>query len=397
MPRTTRTRWVGDLRTCFLHDEGWAFRLEVNRFLLAGREGWRLPLSFAQHIGLADAERRSLKPNRPELADEVWIMTRSDACLGGPIDRPLRRLGATPGDLVFFSVRGDRYSMRLRRRGDWHDESPLKKLLWSCGLDPTDPAVLSEPWLLLSRALGGSGNRREDVRYRLDKRGDDGLLGLLTVSERSPIEHAHDASRPWPDGWQYRLPLADHASLVALKGGDQTTRVALGVLDATNHPPRELLLGDGNTLWLQQSVVADPDDLLETLRAPPRGLVPTAHRRGWTRMLRVEHVARRLALSGHEWTVAVLDAQWQLDGQPYGSVLDALEALDDPGDELTPAPSRGVQNPYPRSVVALRGAAEDAITAGLRAIVADPVCGFRAEYVGRQVTGAALHEILRTS
>jgi hypothetical protein len=394
---TGRRKWIGDLRTCFLHDVGWVFRLEVNRFQLRGREGWRLPLAFADYVGLGDFEHRVLRPGQTNLSHEIWIERRFTACVAGPIDGPLRSLGAASGDLIFFHIRGDNYTMSLRRQDELHDDGPLKKLLWSCGLNPTDPELISEPWVRLARALGGSGTGRDEVRHRLETRGDDSLLGLLEETSRGATGYADDARSAWPEGWQYRLPAADLTSFPALRGRDQSIRFALGVLDATNRPPRELVLADGNILWLQQSPIADPDDLLEMLRVPPRGLVPTAHREGWARVLRAEHAARRRALAGHEWAVAVSESQWEIGGRSYGSLVDALESLADPEDELVPAPSKGVQNPYPRSAVALRRFADEAVQAGLKTIVADPAFGFRAEYIDRDRTAAALHEVLMTS
>ena len=392
-----RRRWIGDLRTCFLHDPGWVFRLEVNRFQLRGREGWRLPLTFADYCGLGDFEHRVLRPSQTNLSHEIWIERRFTACVAGPIDGPLRSLGATSGDLAFFHVRGDCYAMNLRPRDELHDDGPLRTLLWSCGLDPNDPEVITEPWVRLARALGGSGTGRDEVRQRLETRGDDSLLGLLEETSRGATGYDDDARAAWPEGWQYRLPAADLTSFPALRGRDQSIRVALGVLDATNRPPRELILEDGNILWLQQSPIADPDDLLEMLRVPPRGLVPAAHREGWARILRAEHAARRRALAGDEWAVAVSESRWEIGGRPYGSLVDALDSLRDTEDELVPAPAKGVQSPYPRSAVALRRFAEEAVQAGLKAIVADPTFGFRGEYVGQDVTGAALHEILMTT
>jgi hypothetical protein len=233
------------------------------------------------------------------------------------------------------------------------------------------------------------------VHHRLERRGDDSLLGLLEQVGRGRSDHVQSAVADWPTGWQYRQPLAERTSLPALRGADQTIRIALGVLDATNQPPRGLILADGGLLWLHQGLAGDPDDVSSKLRSPPRGLVPAAHRTGWARMIRAEHAARRVALGGSEWSVSAFGGEWHLAGRAFPTLVDALAELEvESVPTVVPAPARGVQAPYPRSAVALRALLERAVGSGLRAILGDASCGFRAEYVDREAVAASLHELV---
>src|SRR4051812_16129418 len=108
-------RWIGDLSTCFLLDDGWAFRLKINRFQLAGKPGWQMPVSIASAVGLEVGEWRSLPCT--DGSDHVLSLEhRGTALVGGAIDPPLRQLGGCEGDLAFIVLRGDAYSVVLRRR-----------------------------------------------------------------------------------------------------------------------------------------------------------------------------------------------------------------------------------------------------------------------------------------
>ena len=214
-PRRGRMRWIGDLKTCFLLEEGWAFRLHVNRFQLNGRAGWRMPLSLAESLGLSEAETRFLEPMNPELIQEVSLTHKAGALIGGPIDVPLHHLGAAAGDYAFFCVRGNRYDFVLRARGELLDADALGTLLWSCGLDLRDESLRHSPWRHLARSLGGEMRGREEVRRRLRVRRDDELLKLLDVVETEGGVRAAG----WIDGWAYRAAPLPNERFFALEGG----------------------------------------------------------------------------------------------------------------------------------------------------------------------------------
>ena len=246
--RRSGTRWIGDLRTCFLLQDGWAFRLHVNRFHIKGRGGWRMPLSLAESLGLEEGETRSLKPMKPELFQEVGLTRVSSTLRGGSIDIPLVRLGAKEGDHVFFCIRGDRYDLVLRPHREARDLDALGMLLWSCGLDPLDEDVRHSPWRHLARALGGEAGRRNEVRRRLLVRKDDDLIALLDRVEAEGGVRAPG----WIDAWQYRAPILPDGQYFILEGGEHGVRVAVGVADVSGHIARGLLPSDGGLLWLDQ-------------------------------------------------------------------------------------------------------------------------------------------------
>lgn len=386
------TRWVGDLKTCFLLQDGWAFRFEVTYFHLDDRGGWRFPLTYAEHVGLCESEERFLTLASGALEARTWIVRYGSQCSGGPIAEALHSLGADEGDLAFFWVRGNRYGISLRRRSELLSADPLTTLTSSCGLDPADARTKSDPWPLLSRALGGAGGGREEVRRRLAVRRDDKLAAIVDSLARGGATAPEQVGEPWPPGWPYRMPEAQAEPYFSLIGGDGTLRTAVGVLDGSNQPPRDLLLSEGNLLWRAHEAAADSGEISELLQRPPRGLAPAASRGAWVRLMRAEHVARRAALAGFDWTVSWQNGKWRAAEASYEALADALAAVGDSGSGVVAVPTARVRTPYPRSAVAVRHAFDDAIQAGLHTIGADPA-GFRADYGGAIVTGASLHEI----
>lgn len=390
-PRAGRTRWIGDLKTCFLLEEGWAFGLHVNRFQLKGRAGWRMPLSLAESLGLADGETRSLKPMKRELINEISLTRRSGALIGGPIDVPLHQLGAVDGDYAFFCVRGNRYDFVLRARREVRDADPLGKLLWSCGLDHRDDTIRHSPWRYLARSLGGESRGREEVRRRLQVRRDDELLSLLEV-----VEAEGGIRTPgWIEAWAYRAVPVPHERVFALEGGEHGVRVAVGVVDTSGQPPPSLVASDGGLLWLDQPAGLDYEEVEALLNAPPDGLVPAARRSEWSRWLRAEHVARRAALVGCGWSVQPNGRGWSTSGNVHDRLVEAFETLEDRSQGDAGLPSPPIRQAYPRSAVAFQRAVDAAARRRLDVIRGDAKCGFVAAYgTGREMVGASLMDVL---
>jgi hypothetical protein len=386
------TRWLGDLRTCFLLEGGWGFRQEVNRFLRAGRAGWRFPLAFAEFVGLGDGQDREL--NVQGSKETLTLSRRRGHCSGGPIGHALSVLQAADGDLVLLQVQGSEARLRLRSTRERVQGTPLEELLWSCGLDPADESVQRDPWPKLGRALGGSAAGREEARHRLLVRGDDRLLSLLEAS-RVTTQSTGSKSDP---SWHYTGALVgDGSSRVVVEGGYGRRRVLLGVLDASNQPPRGLVLTDGGLLWMEacRREASGVDDLLT---APPIGLIPSARKKGWCRWLRAEHVLRLCALHGVDWQIRKTNDGWHTSS---GSVCDTLiDALEHAAPEVPDGgrpPAMLIRSAYPRSAGAFRVLSEEAVSRGLQALGADQDCGFRATYAGGDVLAASLHESLTCS
>lgn len=382
------TRWLGDLSSCFLLEDGWAFRQEVNRFLLGGRGGWRIPLAFAEFIGLKDGEDRVLVLGTGDTT--VTLSRRRGHCSGNPIDRPLHRMKAADGDLLFLQVRGAQAHLLLRRVSEIGGSEALERLLWSCGLDPSDETLALDPWVKLVRALGGSAGQREEVRRRLMLRRDVNLLALQQSEIAAYSRRSVDSS------WEYTgRPVQMGTPRLVLEGRDDQRHCLLGLLDASNRPPRGLTLTDGGLLWLDG--VDDVSQAEELLVRPPLGLIPSARRAAWCRWLRLEHVLRLTALSSRHWEVRQAGAGWAPSDE-VGAVtlIDALEhvaklAFDADAERL---PQARVRSPYPRSAGAFRSLVDEAIRGGLRALGADHDSGFRAVYSRSEIAAASIHECL---
>jgi hypothetical protein len=387
-------RWLGELRTCFLLEDGWAFRFEINRFHLRGRAGsWKPPLAFAEALGIADGESLFFEPAEPFGSEEVALSRTQGKCLGGPIDAPLHALGAAEGDIAFLSVRSGAYTLRLRRLSELTDDDALGRLLWSCGLDPGDETTRSAPWARLTRALGGTGTTREDCRMALLRRGDESLRALLEELDRGV---ARAPTQPWPEGWAARMPMSHDRSTLTLLGTDGSVRVALGVIDTSGQPPRGFTVSDGGLVWIHHHVAVEPDELAGILREAPRGLVPGAHKSTWVRWLRAEHAARRAALLGTGWEIWRTHDAWWIGAEPHPDLSSALETTAVETDEVPPAPATAPTRPYPRGAVAFSRALDDATRQGLESLGGHQLHGFVATYsTGRELTGAGLMDVLR--
>ena len=391
--RPSRTQWVGDLKTCFLLDLGWTFRIRVNYFLIENKGGWRLPLSFAEQLAIQNGEERTLNPIDPILGQPLHLQRLGSALSGGPIATALEVLEAEEGDLLFVGVRDGRYGLVLRSTEEVPVADPLGRLLWSCGLPPRDPEVRRSAWRRLGLALGGTGNGIADVRRRLEKRRDPESLELVDEIERGALITAD--GDPWPSGWEYTAPLIDSTTLFALAGDDGSARVALGVTDATRQPPRDTIPTPGGLCWLDQPSGFDEAAVRRRLRDAGRGLIPAAQRAAWSDWLRAEHAARRAALAGNAWSIRCTSSDmWSSD---MGGALGPREALQAVGlaDTRAPgAPVVRVNGQYPRSAAAFAVVLDTAHRRGVRELHGDPQRGFRTIYEGgRERAGCALHDV----
>jgi hypothetical protein len=384
---STRRRggWLGDLRRCFLLEEGWGFRFEINRFVLKGR-AWPLPVTVADSLGLEAVDHRWLSPQRPDLAAQVEVTRSGGSCLVGATAEPLRRLGARDGDLAFLCFQEARYAIVLRREDELEGADAIAKLLWRCGLDPSDPVNRGDPWGRLSRVLGGSERTRDEVRRRLEARGDSALLALL--DEVGIVAPARTES--WPTGWQYLIPDAALGDALIVHGANGRVRRLVGVVDVSGQPGDELLVTDGGLAWIEEE--ADVA-VREIPRA--RGLIPAARKRGWTRWLRAEHALRLVGLAGEEFWVNRERTGWRAGVASADSLIEGVETVPRVVAPVSEGPAEPVRTPYPRAALPFDRAARDAEERGILALGADPRSGIRAIYGdGREATGSSLLDVL---
>src|SRR4051794_33939238 len=157
---------VGDLSTCFLLSEGWAFRVQVNSFQLMGKPGWQLPISVADWLGLERGERRELPANLDDLQHTLTISLEDQGCRGSEIGEPLRRVGAREGDMAFIVLRPTSYSIIVRKAEELRDADAVARMLWLAGLDPTSPEIREHAWQVLARVMGGEAGGLAAVRAR---------------------------------------------------------------------------------------------------------------------------------------------------------------------------------------------------------------------------------------
>lgn len=391
--RPSRTRWPGDLKTCFLLDRGWSFKKPVDQYLLDGTPWWRMPLSLAEACGLEPGDSRELAPHRPLLEQSLEVERRYDSFVGGAMGIALSNLKAEDGDVVFVTLRGDTYDLVLRRRSEIGTGDTLGLFLWNCGLDPHDSQCRSAPWDRLARVLGAGSGGRQQIRSRLEVRRDQRLLELIDDLERNG--HDRGDSDPWPPGWQYSAPEGEGGDYFFLTGNDGSARVAMGVVDATGQPPAHFLVTEGGLCWMEQKTGFRADAIATMLRDAGRGWFPAAMRANWTSWIRTEHRARRAALADTRWSVRRDGAAWVGSEQHFERLTDALAhvAVDVP-DPVT-APEGKAHAAYPRSSSAFQGIVERAVSRGLSEIRGDSRRGFRCLHAdGSERTAVTLIDLL---
>lgn len=378
-------RWVGDLKTCFLLDDGWSFRVQVNRYLLAGR-AWPIPKTVAEAMGLQSEHSIALDPAEKD-SPQVTVRREGDRCLVDPIDQQLRMLNARENDVAFFCFRESRYRVVLRRVAEIDVSDPLGELLWRCGLDPQDEQHRRDPWHRLARTLGGSRRTRDEARSRLELRRDSGALELL-----DRITGVGPSASRWPDGWQYICPIDPTTESFALLAAGKR-RVAMGVVDVSGQPDDSLIVTDGGIAWLEDEEM-DPLVAGASSRALPFGLIPAATRRSWSAWLRGEHLIRLTGLSGATIELFRRDASWESEDGEEGALVELLTKIPPVFDECDP-PERRIADTYPRSGLAFDRILTSAEACGLQSIVSDTKSGIRAIYSrGRDSTGSGLLDVL---
>jgi hypothetical protein len=295
------------------------------------------------------------------------------------------------GDVAFFCFRETRYEVLLRRRRELEDSDAVGRLLWSCGMDPADGRNRRDLWHRVGAALGASGPSPDNVRRRLGARRDRELLELVALAEAAT---SGSASRVWPDGWQYVVPLDDRDASFALLAGNGDRRVAVGVVDVSGQPDETLIVTDGGLAWVEDDATRSTDARTATGAQLSRGLIPAARRPEWNRWLRAEHRLRLTGLSGLAFAVARDSRGWWPDGTRYDSPLGVLDKLDPPREAILNRPREPARMRYPRSAFAFDRALASAESRGLVMLSADPRSGILATYDdGREITGSTLLDV----
>ena len=368
--------WAGDLANCFLIDGAWAVRLYVDAPLLRGAT-WRIPGPVAKGIGVEDA--RSLAPRSgPTIA--LIVRRRGTGFAGESLAESLIRANVAEGDFVFVRLSARNYELVGRRRREVLMGDGLGRLLWGCGIDPSDRDARSRPWDSVARAIGGTEPTRENVRQRLVERGNFDLVTAL--EEARVIRSVVDEDPAWPEGWFFTTPLASDPSQFALDNGNGRIRVAIGVSDGPSNG--SALVDPTGISWKELSSV-------ELLRLPP----PEMHEQ-WIRWKRAEHHAVRSSLTGSTWQLEFDGSAWTLDqGETFVDLADALGSVPTNLDRQPIPPATSAQAACPRSGFAYGRLIKRALSQGLRRIESAADVGLRATFEsGEYVDAPTLADLL---
>jgi hypothetical protein len=340
--------------------EGWAVAVRIDD---VNRDGWGLPLPLADTVGARLGRVIRLTDRAGELNAVLVLEPKVHSCTGIGLARLLAEVGAGRGDLACVIVRPPHYELVLRRAAELRNASSMGKLLWSCGLEPR-LADSADVWIRLGRTIGAAGDRAS-VRARFVARGQDDLVALLDGSGV--------AARPHHSGrqWHYTAPLVADTAAYAVVVAD-TVRAAVGVAPSGHVPAPEEWVTDGGVLWREA-----------------KGEVTVSREAGesWHRWARAEHAARRAALAGRPWQIAIGDTGYLVDGLACDDLVTALEAVGDAdGDEVGTVVERS-DRPYPRGGLAFSQAERAARRNGLVALRADRERGFASDFADGIVDG----------
>ena len=312
----------------------------------------RLGLRLEGVLRLTDAEAR--------LDTVLHVEPKVHSCPSTGLDRLLQEADAVAGDLVCLVVRPPHYQMLLRRASELPAAaSALERLCWDCGLDVA-LAGLHDVWHRLGRTIGG-GSDRATVRARLLLRGQHDLVALL---DKLDVRPRH--TDRWQPQWHYTAPLLSDTNAYAVVASARV-RIALGVAASGYLPNADELISDGGVLWR------------EIEREQGETFADQATN-AWHRWARAEHAARRAALAGRAWTIAVASTGFVVAGNRYDDLIAALETVGDVCGEEVRASVERSHRPYPRGALAFSQGLRAALRNGLRSLSSDRVRGFAAEY-----------------
>jgi hypothetical protein len=373
----TQKAWPGDVADCFLIDGRWATRLFVDAPLIRGAT-WRIPTPIANGLGIDD--ERSLRPGRPILEEPLLLKPPRRGNAGGSIATALRAVEAIEGDFVFVTLSPRTYDVVARRRRELVATDAIGRLLWGCGISPTDQDARSRPWHAVARAIGGPPPSRDALRERLLSRGN---LDLVTALDDVRMTKTLEPTEgPWPPGWEFTAQLDPDETRFGLRNGDRELRIAVGLAESFGET-EGLIVDLTGICWAE----VDPDE------GDPFELdQPNA---GWIRWKRAEHHAVRASLAGASWRLLPSVDGWRLDdGSPTVDLADALDAV--PTTIGQPrAPEVPIRSPSLRSAFAYERLARRAVDSGLLHIEAVPGVGISATFEnGERTEGATLPDVL---
>jgi hypothetical protein len=378
-------RWIGDVKTCFLLAQGWTVRIPVEPELLASH-AWPVPMAVGKALGLDASATVPLEAADGSSGQTLVVSNRGGACSVVGIAEGLARMDPAAGDLAFLSFRDGRYSLSLRRRIELRDDDALGHLLWSCGMDPSDPNHRRDAWHRLARAVSASSPTRYEIRRRFETRRDPELARQLDAAA------VRGTVRGWPSGWQYTCRMVDEADALTLLGPDGRRRVAVGVIDTSGRGDDALIVTDGGLAWIE--VDCDANVSIADRSRSVSGLVAAAKKPGWNRWMRAEHRLRLVGLTGGSFCM-VRDGDGWASEDVRRSPLDLLERLQPITGQPVDPPGHAVIHPYPRSSFVFERILSSAESRGLATLSADPGSGMRAVYDdGMAATGSSFLDVL---
>lgn len=393
-PVNKRFRDFSKLRSVFLLDTGWSYRIMVTTEIMDGYDP-TLIQSYCDYLGLevgSDTTYKSSVDGLPSITvSRRKHARRHEAWISG-LDGVFDRLGLEAGDYVFIGFQRDVFTIYTRRWQELSDRNALGELLWSCGLDPHDEQLRMRPWGRLARVLGMEGSSREQVGIALLTRSDDYRLDLLDNARAD----SHVVAKPWPSTWRFLSPKSPGPLFKLMNAED--VRVAIGWANAQDltGPQRWVTSPDG-VVWAQfdagdRGGLPTDHEIRQLIELPPSGM--TAVTDEWIQWACAEHNACRLALVDHiNWSLTLTSDGWTYDGNSAaGSLLAALETL-----PLSAKPARDADFPdhaipqYPRRALDFRLAERQATRLGLVVLRGVQDVGIRGEFAdGRRSEGLTL-------
>ncbi len=352
--------------SCFHLDSGWSLRLEVT-YDLRHASQLLMPDSLAAAIGMAPQQLTDAVPARGLGSTLQLWRGRGTAWCRGAIGRIVPR-DAMFGDFLFLSFDLPRYTITLTRPTA---ASPQEQIAAFVGLPPGSP-VDPRFWDRVARRLGVSPRDPRELIDLARTRGDPELEAAVSAAVRGRVP-----AGGWATGWDLVGTLEEDDRFLAVTSG-RSCRVAVGIADPRDRLSDEYLVTPGGLVWVEvdavEEAIAARSDLLPDIVTP-------ALSERWVEWMRLEHLARRLSLSGREWRIAVDESgRWCVEGG--GRYRDLVSALDEiamrkPGSIREPRRQKHV---IPRSAIAVDRAIQRARAASLATIESDASVGFASRW-----------------